>query len=83
MRQVDIAEQLDVEKSQVSRWFGGQLPQPHWQERLAALFEIEPEALLRHPDHDWLARFFLERDQAERERIKQAIELSFPVKSTG
>lgn len=81
MRQVDVAEELGVDKSQASRWFAGQMPQPHFQERLAALFEIEPEALLRHPDADWMSRFFEGRQIEERERIKRAIELSFPLKS--
>lgn len=77
----DIIEQLDADRSTVYRWLAGQLPQPLGQARLAALFEIEPEDLLRHPDDDWLSRFFAGRDPKERERIKQAMELAWPPKT--
>lgn len=80
--QAELAKELDVDKSQASRWFAGQLPQPRFQEMIAQLFEIEPEALLRHPDNDWLARFFEGRKADERERIKKTIEAAFP-RSTG
>jgi transcriptional regulator with XRE-family HTH domain len=81
LKQSEIARELGAEKGLVSRWFHGTLPGPDYQVRLAALFRIEPEALLRHPDDDWLARFFKDRDAAERERIKQAMELAWPRKS--
>jgi transcriptional regulator with XRE-family HTH domain len=81
LRQIDIATELDVDKSLVSRWFAGHLPQAHYQEALAALFQVVPEALLRHPDDDWLARFFQGRQAEERERIKQAMELAWPLRS--
>lgn len=79
MRQTDIVKELDVDKGTVSRWFKGQLPQAAQQETLAALFQIEPEALLRHPDDDWMSRFFHGRSQEEKDRIKQAMELSWPL----
>lgn len=78
-----LIEELDVDKSQVYRWLKGQLPHADMQERIAALFQIEPEALLRHPDDDWLSRFFSGRDAAERDRIKKAMELAWPPKRTG
>lgn len=80
MTQADLARELDTDKSQTSRWWQGQMPNSSTQERIAAVFEIEPEALLRHPDQDWMARFFEGRAAEERDRIKQAMELSFPVK---
>lgn len=67
-----------VDRSTVYRWLQGQLPRPDQQARLAAFFGIEPEALLRHPDQDWLASFFEGRQKEERDRIKQAMELSWP-----
>lgn len=80
MEPVDLIEQLDADRSTVYRWMAGQMPQPDWQVRIAALFHIEPEALLRHPDADWLSRFFAGREAEERERIKQAMELAWPRK---
>lgn len=81
LKPADLVEQLDTDKSQVYRWLKGQLPHPEMQERVAALFEIEPEALLRHPDDDWIARFFHNRSEEERARIKQAMELAWPPKT--
>lgn len=78
MRASDLIEQLDADRSTVYRWLDGQMPQPHWQERIAALFSIEPDVLLRHPDDDWLARFFQGRNEEEIARIKQAMELAWP-----
>jgi transcriptional regulator with XRE-family HTH domain len=80
MTQADLARELGVDKSQTSRWWQGQMPQPAWQERIAGVFAIEPDGLLRHPDQDWMARFFEGRAAEERDRIKQAMELSFPLK---
>lgn len=78
MKPPELISLLDADRSTVYRWLDGQLPQPQWQERLAALFDIEPDALLRHPDDDWLARFFRNRDASERERIKKAMEIAWP-----
>lgn len=74
----DLIRDLDSDKSTVYRWLQGQLPHPEQQEQIAAYFEIEPEALLRHPDDDWIARFLRGRSEEERERIKQAMELAWP-----
>lgn len=81
LKAADLVEQLGVDKSQVYRWFKGQMPQPAQQEAIAALFEIEPEALLRHPDDDWLSRFFAGRDAAEKDEIKRMIEKAWPPKN--
>jgi transcriptional regulator with XRE-family HTH domain len=78
LRQTDIVNELEVDKGQVSRWFGGQLPQASNLERLAALFEIEPNMLFRHPDEDWLAEFFKSRSEQEQQRAKQMLEIAFP-----
>lgn len=81
MTRADVARELGVDKSQTTRWFQGQLPQPHYQERLAALFNIEAEALLRHPDADWMSRMFEGRSAKEREHMRKSIETTFPPKS--
>lgn len=81
LSQTDLAEELDADKSVVSRWFNGTTPGLVYQRKLAALFfddEEEAEALFRHPDDDWLARFFRGRSKDEIERIKQTLEAAFP-----
>lgn len=79
----DLIEQLDADRSTVYRWLDGQMPQPRWQAKLAAVFHVEPEDLLRDPDADWLSRFFEGRKADERERIKQAMELAWPKQASG
>jgi DNA-binding transcriptional regulator YiaG len=78
MKQADLARAVNVDKSIVSRWFGGSTPSAEHQELLALLFHCEPESLFRHPDDDWMRRFFEGRDPDERERIKQTLETAFP-----
>jgi hypothetical protein len=79
--QIELANALDADKSVVSRWYGGSTPSLEWQEKLAALFEIEREAIFRHPDDDWISRFFQGRSQDERERMKKMLEAAFPPKT--
>jgi hypothetical protein len=43
----------------------------------------EPAALFRHPDDDWLARFFRGKSEEERYRIRQILEAAFPTKKAG
>lgn len=78
LSQADLARELGADKSVISRWFAGSTPGTEWQQRLAKLFEIEPESLFRHPDDDWLARFFAGRQRDEIERIKKMLEVAFP-----
>lgn len=80
LKQADIAAELGADKSLVSRWFAGATPREKWQEALAALFgfEGEPEIIFRHPDEDWLSRFFAGRRAEEIERIKATLETAFP-----
>lgn len=80
LSQADIARELDADKSVVSRWFSGTTPGEDYQERLAGLFHCSREALFRHPDDDWLARFFQDREREEIERIKKTLEAAFPRK---
>lgn len=80
LNQVDIVKGLDVDKSTVSRWFSGVLPQAQYLEALAEFFGIEPTALFHHPEDDWLVRFFAERQDEERARIKATLEAAFPKK---
>lgn len=84
----DSGEQ-PIDKTQVYRWIRGNLPMPATMVRIAAalsVLDIEtgepaPEALLRHPNEDWIARKLQGRSPDEVERIKQMIDLAFPDKT--
>lgn len=78
LSQADLAREIGADKGLVSRWYNGTTPGVEWQKKLAAFFHIEPESLFRHPDDDWLSRFFRGRSKAEIERIKQTLETAFP-----
>jgi hypothetical protein len=79
--QADLAKELDAEKSVVSRWYAGASPSEEYQAKLAALFHCDPEAIFRHPDDDWLAKFFKDRSADEVDRMKNMLEAAFPLKS--
>lgn len=76
--QAELAAELGVDKSVVSRWFAGSTPSEEHQEKLAAFFQTERESLFRHPDDDWLSRFFRDRNADELERMKAMLEAAFP-----
>jgi transcriptional regulator with XRE-family HTH domain len=78
LSQADLAREIGADKSVVSRWFSGTTPGVDWQEKLAALFHCEPEALFRHPDDDWIAKFFEDRSRDEIEKMKGMLKLMFP-----
>lgn len=79
--QADLVEALGADKSVVSRWYAGASPSEDWQKKLVALFHCEePDGIFRHPDDDWLARFFRDRSPDEVQRIKQTLEAAFPAK---
>lgn len=81
LRPTDIADELGIDISQVTRWFAGQMPRGDTQLLLAQLFggeDAPPELILRHPDDDWIAEFFAGRDAEEKKRIMQAMELAWP-----
>lgn len=82
LRQTDIASALEVEKSTVSRWFSGHVPSDKHIYSLAKLFQLdEPSDLFRHPEDDWLARFFRERTESDRERAIQILKAAFPLRA--
>lgn len=79
--QADIARELGVDKSTVSRWFDGAVPTESYLVGLAELLGAdEPAALFRHPDDDWLTRFLRGRSKQERDQIKATLEIAFPPK---
>lgn len=81
LAQADLARELGADKSIVSRWFNGSTPGIEWQEKLAALFHCEPDAIFRHPNDDWIKRFFDGRSEEEIEHIKKSLEVTFPKRS--
>lgn len=78
LTQADLVEALNADKSVISRWYSGASPGREWQDRLAELFSCEPESLFRHPDDDWVTRFFRDRSREEIEKIKRTLEVAFP-----
>jgi transcriptional regulator with XRE-family HTH domain len=83
LTQADLARELGADKSVISRWYSGTSPSLDWQEKLAALFHVEREALFRDPDEHWLARKLKRHTKEERERIINMIEAAFPDPATG
>lgn len=81
LSQADLARELGADKSLVSRWFNGSTPGVDWQERLSALFHCDPDALFRHPNDDWMRRFFDGRSDEEIEHIRRSLEITFPKKT--
>lgn len=81
LAQADIVREMEVDKGLVSRWFAGTLPGPRYLKILADLFNTEPEALFRHPSDDWLAKFFKDRSDADREQAQKILEAAFPPKA--
>lgn len=81
IKAVELAKALDADKSLVSRWYSGSTPNEEHQERLAELFQCDREAIFRHPDDDWLAKFFRDKTDDEIERVKKVLEAAFPKKT--
>jgi transcriptional regulator with XRE-family HTH domain len=81
LRPVDLATELGVDKSLVTRWYQGSTPNEESLSKLGALFGVEPESLFRDPDEDWLARLLRGRDREEIQRIITTIETAFPRKA--
>jgi transcriptional regulator with XRE-family HTH domain len=80
LRPTDLALELNVDKSLVSRWYKGATPSEESLAKLGALFGVEPESLFRDPDEDWMARLLQGRDREEIKRIISTIETAFPRK---
>lgn len=77
LKQADIARDVDADKGLVSKWFKGTLPKQEYLERLAALFGTDVPGLFRHPDDDWLAQFFLDRTEEQKEKAISMLKLLF------
>ena len=79
--QADLAREIEADKSIVSRWFSGSTPTQEYQQKLAGIFSCTEDALFRHPDDDWMAKFFKGRAADEVERITATLEAAFPRKT--
>lgn len=81
LKQADIARDTGADKGTVSRWFAGNLPQDQYLDAVVGCLSLDSrDALFRHPDDDWMAKFLRNRSAEERERIKQMLEAAFPKK---
>lgn len=78
LNQAQLVAQIGADKGLVSRWYTGSSPGFKWQGKLAAFFKCDREALFRHPDEDWMLRFFQGRNREEIDRIKHTLEVAFP-----
>lgn len=83
LKQVDIVREIGVDKGLVSRWFDGTVPKGEYLDKLAALFETDVHGLFRHPDDDWLARFFRDKTEEQREKAIEMLKLMFESNRTG
>lgn len=83
LSQADIVKEIGADKGLVSRWFRGTTPGKEWRPKLEALFQIDEGALFRHPDDDWLTKFFKGRTEDERTKARQMLELFFSHDKTG
>lgn len=78
-----FADAIGADKSVVSRWLdegNPSTPGPDWQRKLGVFFgdEEDPADIFRHPDDDWIAKFFRDRRPEEIEHIKKSMETTFP-----
>lgn len=81
----EFAKEVGADKGQVSRWLDEtrpSTPSRDWQIKLGIFFggEDDPADIFRHPDDDWIAKFFRDRKPDEIEHIKKSMETTFPPK---
>ena len=77
LRQADVVREIGADKGLVSRWFDGTLPKPEYLEKLAALFDTDVHGLFRDPDDDWLAKFFRDKTEEQKERAIDMLRILF------
>ncbi|MFQ5677379.1 MAG: helix-turn-helix domain-containing protein [bacterium] len=83
LKPADVTEATGADKSLISRWIkDGVVPQRHYLVQLADLFFTDVNGLFRHPDEDWIARFFSKRSAEEKKIAKEWLELSFQKSGT-
>jgi transcriptional regulator with XRE-family HTH domain len=77
LKQVDVVRETGADKGLVSKWFSGTLPKPEYLEKLAALFGTDVPGLFRDPDDDWLAKFFQDKTEEQKEKAISMLKLLF------
>ena len=78
LSQADIVRQIGADKALVSRWFNkGVNPGDEYLEKLSALFGTDIHGLYRHPDDDWLSKFFKDKTDEQRDRAIEMLRLMF------
>lgn len=78
-KQADVVRALGIDKSTVSRWCQGYMPENKNLEPLIQFLELEDATdLFRHPSDTWLRRFFEGRTAEEIEHIKKSLAVTFP-----
>lgn len=83
MSRADIARETGADKSLVTRWFAGVLPKPEYLAILAEVFHTDIQGLFRHPDDDWLARFFRNKTEEQKEQAIEMLKVLFKSQKTG
>lgn len=79
LKQADLVRALGVDKSTVSRWCNGLMPENKNLGPLVAFLDLDdPTDLFRHPDDTWMRRFFDGRSPEEVEHIRQSLAVTFP-----
>ena len=82
IKKSEFARMVGVDKSLVTKWASGNMPTSKNIMTIAEQLNIEPNDLFRHPNDDWLTRFFEGRKQDEIDRIKIMLEAAFPKTGT-
>ena len=77
LKQADLVQEIGADKSLVSRWFSGVNPSQEYLEKIAALFGTEVQGLYRHPHDDWLAQFFKDKTEEQKEKAIGLLKLLF------
>jgi transcriptional regulator with XRE-family HTH domain len=83
LSQVELARAIGADKSSISRWLDGTCPSKEWQEKLGQFFGCGRDGIFRHPDEDWMKRFFEDRTSDDVERIKMLMDLNWPKEKRG
>lgn len=83
LKQADIVREIGADKGLVSRWFDGTVPKAEYLEKLAEMFGTDVHGLFRHPDDDWLARFFRDKTEEQRDKAIQMLRIMFQEGKTG